>query len=97
MKKIALLCGLVMAILTLKPQSAKAQFCIPTFTTGCVNGDSIYYFQLGPYWDSTGCKSTTYKKKVYPGYDSIGAVIQVKILPSGWTITIMEHLIRLKR
>ena len=75
MKKIALLCGLVMAILTLKPQSAKAQFCIPTFTTGCVNGDSIYYFQLGPYWDSTGCKSTTYKKKVYPGYDSIGAVI----------------------
>src|SRR4051812_12702249 len=75
MKKIALLTGLFLAILTLLPRSARAQYCIPTYSTGCVNGDSIYYFQLGPYWDSSGCSSKVYSGKTYPGYDSVGAVI----------------------
>ena len=77
MKKIALLCGLLMATFSLLPQSARAQYCIPVYKTGCSTGDSVIYFQLGTYTRTPGCSNFTHLKKVYKGYDSSGIVIPV--------------------
>ena len=77
MKKFLLLSGLFMAILTLVPWSARSQYCIPVYKTGCSTGDSVIYFQLGAYTRTSGCSNFTHLKKTYKGYDSTGIVIPV--------------------
>ncbi len=77
MKKIVLLTGLFLAILSFLPGHLRAQYCIPVYKTGCSTGDSVTYFQLGTYSRTSGCSNFTHLSKVYKGYDSTGIVIPI--------------------